>query len=698
MKHNTNDIEVELQNIKDKLSQSLNKHSLELEFTKKANLLYEKNLIAFKKYLPEIYEKFVNFLPKGEFELFIEDNGDANIVDYATKVPMYSKTPAKQVNSQVSNALESPIFSKISYDYLEKMENKYDFLHVELLKKAGKVYSKAQKELTENRVIDGKVPSVVIFGIGLGYHLENILKNVPSTYINLFEPEEDYFYASLFTFDWSNYLECINEAGSFLYISIGVSEDEIYQNLHSRAQDQGPFTISNSWFFQHYPSQSIDNIIYKLRDNFHEFFMGWGFIDDAFMSLAHSCENVNRRIPFCHAHSSIVNNYKHFPVLVVANGPSLDSELDLLKSIREKVIIVSCNSASTALINNGIIPDFHAALERSRATYDFLKAFLPESARKQMALLTVNVMHQDVAELFSWVGAGLKGREAGTSLHQVSEILEGKTASATLPFCNPLVGNMALSHVVTLGFKNIYLFGVDNGYVDPSHHHSKSSMYYNREGDTVYQPLQIGSKMLISGNFGQDVIADHFLYSGKVQMERLLKTERAKGVYCYNCSGGAKIEGTLSLRSSDLIIENQNVSKHDVVEYVKNSLFYIPDEDFKIEKHLDFEGFEKLCDTLIDILSEPVNSRTEAYEQVIKQVHLLTSLKETQFSHHYMVLEGEALYLSSIIINMLFNYGSSQSILPYYQELKAVWCDFLASAPDLYRENWNKSSDHIFEV
>ncbi|PAY01270.1 hypothetical protein CKO50_11125 [Pseudoalteromonas sp. HM-SA03] len=177
-----------------------------------------------------------------------------------------------------------------------------------------------------------------------------------------------------------------------------------------------------------------------------------------------------------------------------------------------------------------------------------------------------------------------------------------------------------------------------------------------------------------------------------------MKTERAKGVYCYNCSGGAKIEGALPLHSSDLIIENQSVSRFDVVEYVKNSLFYIPDTDFKIEKHLDFEGFEKLCETLIDILSEPVNSRTEAYEQVIKQVHLLISLKETQFSHHYMVLEGEALYLNSIIINMLFNYGSSQSVLPYYQELKGVWCDFLASAPKLYRENWNKSSDHTFEV
>lgn len=688
----------QIEQIERQLSTSVAMAKKEELYIEEANIRFENNLLAFKRYLPDVYEKFLYFSPKKEFKLFLNPEGSANIVDYATKSPMYSESPREQVDKQIHSAINSPIFSRIDYGYLKNMENKLDFIHVDLLNEAGVAYSKAQAELNINTKIKGKVPSVVIFGLGLGYHLEKLLEEVPSEYINLFEPEEDYFYASLFTFDWDSYLKKVDEQGASLYLSVGVSEEEVYRELYSRAQEQGPFTISNSWFYQHYPSLSINNLIMKIRDNFHEFFMGWGFIDDAFMSLAHSCENVKRGLPFFQALSSQKNIYKDFPVFVVANGPSLDKDIEIIKSIRDKVIVVACNSASTALLSNGIIPDFHAALERSRATYDFLKAFLPEEARKKMSLLTVNVMHQEVAELFNWAGAALKGREAGTSLHQVSEVFSNKQPSATIPFCNPLVGNMALSYMVSMGFKNIYLFGVDNGYVNPEHHHSKSSMYYDKQGDTVYEPLKIGSEIRVPGNFGIEVIADHFLYSGKVQMERLLRTPRADGVNCFNCSDGAKIEGTTPLRSEDIIIDSTSVTREQVCDYVRNELFITPEPDFDLEKYLDFEGFEKLCETMIDILSEPVSNRSEAFEQIMKQIRLLISLKETQFSHHYMILEGEALYLNSIIINMLYNYGDEVSIVPYYQELKAVWCKFLAGAPQLYRDNWNKASDHVFEV
>ena len=225
------------------------------------------------------------------------------------------------------------IFSKIDYGYLKHMKNEYDFIHVDLLNEAGVAYSRAQDELNINTKIKGKVPSVVVFGLGLGYHLNKLLEEVPSEYINLFEPEEDYFYASLFTFDWDSYLKKVDESGASLYLSVGVSEEEVYRELYSRAQEQGPFTISNSWFYQHYPSLSINNLIMKIRDNFHEFFMGWGFIDDAFMSLAHSCENVKRGLPFFQALPSQKNICKDFPVFVVANGPSLDKDIEIIKSI-----------------------------------------------------------------------------------------------------------------------------------------------------------------------------------------------------------------------------------------------------------------------------------------------------------------------------------------------------------------------------
>ncbi len=688
----------DLEQLDSKITSIMEQGEREALFTDSANKLFELNIRAFQKYFPDIAEKFLSHQPSEKFNLFLNENGQANIIDYNTGVPFYRDDIEKQVEEQVQSSINSPIFSKINYSYLENLDNPYDFMHVDLIKDAGAAYNQAKNNLEGNSCLDSKLPSVVIFGVGLGYHLDKLLKEFPCAYLNIFEPEEDYFFASLFTFNWHDYLTLIDNSGASLYISIGVSEEETYSQLFTRAQEIGPFTISNSLFYQHYPSTSIDNLIFKIKDNFHEFFMGWGFIDDAFMSLAHSVENVKNKMPFFHAHSALENKFKDFPVFILANGPSLDRDIGTIKSLQGKAIVVSCNSATTALIQHGIIPDFHAALERSRATYDFLKAFIPEEYRKNMGLLTVNVMHQDVASLFGWAGAALKGREAGTSLHQIAEIFSRKKSSATIPYCNPLVGNMALSYVVSLGFKNVYLFGVDNGYIDPKHHHSKSSMYYNDKGDTVYEPLQIGSKLFVEGNFGETVIADHFLYSGKVQMERLLQTSRAYGLSCFNCSNGAKINGATPLLSEDIILEETQVTKPQVSSYVKNELFYIPDADFDLEDFLDFEGFDKLCATLIEILEPEVSNRSEAFDQVLRHIQLLVSIKETQFSHHYMVLEGEALYLNSIIINMLYNYGNETEVLPYYQNIKGVWCDFLTKAPELYRQNWNKASTHVFEV
>ncbi|WP_404338871.1 6-hydroxymethylpterin diphosphokinase MptE-like protein [Pseudoalteromonas mariniglutinosa] len=689
---------LQLDEVEKKFLSIAEKELKEAEFADQANVLFEKNLAAFKKYFPDIADKFSVHQPSDKFDLFLCDSGLANIIDYNTGVPFYRDAIAEQIEEQIQHVINNPVFSKINYGFLEELDNEYDFIHVDLIKEIGAAYNKAKNELSNNTCLSGKLPSVVVFGIGLGYHLDKILNEFPCAYLNIFEPEEDYFFASLFTFEWHRYLEAIDESGVSLYLSIGVDEEETYRALYSRAQQIGPFTISNSLFYQHYPSKLIDNLIFKIRDNFHEFFMGWGFIDDAFMSLAHSCANVKNRIPFFHAHNSLTNKYKDFPVFIVANGPSLDRDIEKIKALQGEVLIIACNSATTALLENGIIPDFHAALERSRATYDFLEVFIPKQYRDQIGLLTVNVMHQDVAGLFGWAGAALKGREAGTSLHQIAEIFSRKTASATIAYCNPLVGNMALSYAVSLGFKNVYLFGVDNGYIDPKHHHSKSSMYYNNEGDTVYEPMQIGSKLQVEGNFGEKVIADQFLYSGKVQMERLLLTPKAKGMSCFNCSNGAKINGATPLLSEDIIFEKMNINKKQVISYIKNELFYVPDSDFDLEDFLDFENFEKLCVTLVEVLEDEVTTREEAFEQILKHIQLLVSLKETRFGHHYMVLEGEALYLNSIIINMLFNYGNDTEILPYYQNVKKIWCDFLSQAPELYRQNWNKASDHVFKV
>ena len=67
---------------------------------------------------------------------------------------------------------------------------------------------------------------------------------------------------------------------------------------------------------------------------------------------------------------------------------------------------------------------------------------------------------------------------------------------------NPLVGNMGVSGALFLGFKNIYMFGLDNGKkIDSSAMHSKYTTLYNEHGCSD-QGGSYTTKQQGKGNFG----------------------------------------------------------------------------------------------------------------------------------------------------------------------------------------------------
>ena len=691
-------IQENLEALESQLEKIQNKAALEQEFSITANACFERNLSALEQYFPEIAEKFKNYQPNEKFELLVNDNGSANIIDYDTQVPMYSDDPVSQVTAQVDDSLARPEISHIDFSMVEHLENTTNFLHVDLMKAMGASYNKTRKALAVNNKVDKKIPSCVIFGIGLGYHLMPLLEATTAAYLSVFEPNEDYFFASLFCFDWAEYLDKIDQSGAFLYLGIGDSENEIYQQLYQRAQDIGAFSISNSFFYLHYKSPAVQRLINEIKNNFHQFFMGWGFFDDALMSMAHSIGVIEKSPRILKHKPPLKRVVKDFPIFIVANGPSLDNDIEKIRQLREQVIIVSCNSATTALLAQGITPDFHIALERTKATADFLSAHISKADRQKINLLVLNVMYPETLDLFKWSGIALKGHESGTVLYQMAQIRAGAPITPTIGYSNPLVGNTGLSFFTNLGFENIYLFGVDSGYLDQEHHHSKSSYYYSKSGKAIYEPLKMGKEFRVAGNFGCDVITDPFLYTGKQQMERLLESFKSSQLSCFNCSDGAKIEGAIPLRSDDILLEVPAVNRDEVMQAIKQDAFERTVENADLKNFLDFDIFDDICKTMVEILSQDISNRPEALDIIIRQLRYLSSFKQDgRHAHLYLLLEGEALYVNSVLISLLYNFGDSEEIIAYFKPALTLWIDFLKKAPDYYRERWDLYSTYSFD-
>ncbi|WP_462163497.1 hypothetical protein [Pseudoalteromonas xiamenensis] len=232
------------------------------------------------------------------------------------------------------------------------------------------------------------------------------------------------------------------------------------------------------------------------------------------------------------------------------------------------------------------------------------------------------------------------------------------------------------------------MFGVDNGYVDGNHHHSKSSFYYDEKGDTAVKPFKVGDDFEVSGNFRKTVLTDQFMHVGNVQMERLLKSFQSKGVAVFNCSDGCKITYTHPLRSEDILFnDDKPINKVDAINYVKSKKFLDFDLKDDLEKLLCIDEFGDFCRTMAEILRQPTKDRKAAQAVLLESLRYLYSFKNIA-SHVglYLLLEGEALYVSTILISLLYNYGDEVEIMPYYQAALEEWCVFLDKAPAFYEE------------
>lgn len=229
---NNQSVEEQLELLSSKIDDTLTQQRREQEFANVANLKFEENLLAFKKYFPDIFEKFQKYEPNEQFQFILNDNGTANIIDYDTQVPMYSEDPIKQAIEQVNNNIKSPILGKTNHSAVSAIQNPLDFIHIDLMNKMGEVFGEAKANLRDNSCLEEKLPSLMLFGIGLGYHLPELIEKREISFINIIEPNEDYFFASLFVADWKNILESIDNNGSFLYLGVGMSEDEVFKNIY----------------------------------------------------------------------------------------------------------------------------------------------------------------------------------------------------------------------------------------------------------------------------------------------------------------------------------------------------------------------------------------------------------------------------------------------------------------------------------
>lgn len=626
----------------------------------------KRNLAAFEEYIPEVYQLLKDHQPE-KFDAILMDDGELNILDINSNLPLYGDTPRRLLAEGYLNYRHAPDI--VRYD-INTGDRSYNFVHVDYMEKL----RQAMDDIYRDDNIGGHFPeaikSLMIFGVGLGYQIEWLVRDCCIRNLYIFEPEVDLLFASLFAIDWDFILRKIDSEGGSIHFSIALDPADNFADFQRRIIARGRYDASTTYCMVHYQSEEMRAIIKEVVAQYARIMFGYGFFDDAMMSISHQMENIRRGVPFFRKKTDKIYDT---PVFLVANGPSLDITIETVRKLQGRALIVSLGSALNTLHKYGIKPDLHMEMERTRPTVNLMNAINDAEYLSQIPLIALNTVHPDVLEFFDEKYLYCKTLEAGTNLLRYCDDLPPLDE---VRFCNPTVSNMGMSVIAAMGFREIYLFGVDLGF-PLDKHHSEKSIYYQEDGsDKKLFQIRPTDSTTVEGNFGDKVITD-FTFSQSSHVLSL-EIEANEGLNVYNTGHGVKIRLAEPLAHDQIQLKDNTLPPQDVLrQALTNTVQLDAVVEQKIMDKINSGDFDRVLDELVRINLEPARSRYELMLRAEKQLALVQALECSNDAWLADMMRGSLLYIHSLTQRGIMLPAKAEDAIAKYDQLCTVVVEYL---------------------
>lgn len=235
----------------------------------------------------------------------------------------------------------------------------------------------------------------IVLGIGLGYHVEALLKSLPanSQVLVLHTKSEDLLVQHLG--NQSENLWLSDKRLEFLHLT----------NIHNMAILIGDIMIKHIikkvCLCRHFPAMRLAELEYQT-------------IEATLVPSIQKAMALNFNVKVTTEHQFLQNYWKNFPqliinsehkfwenafahvpVIVVASGPSLNKNIAELKKCADKAVIIAAGSTIGALHRQGITPHFLIVSDANQAMYDEVKDFFSNDT---VLIAATNVQYKIVEE------------------------------------------------------------------------------------------------------------------------------------------------------------------------------------------------------------------------------------------------------------------------------------------------------------
>lgn len=639
----------------------------------KATLLA--NLELLKEKMPQIFDMFKNFQPT-DTGVVIDDEGNENL--YNNGRFSYTENPREFAKKQVSKFLKSPVYSH--YRIKHSNDENIVFKHAALLKSINNVRLEHGGEKLDNPANEQQLDFVCFLGAGLGYHIKELLNKKNVLNVFLYEQTPSTFYALLHCIELRPlFNKCLNNGGVFR-IQVGGTKHDVVNEIGSMLSMQGFFNTSVIHYFKHYNSDSIDEAIKKIKEVGHRWHGGWGFFEDEIIGVSHTIANLTAQFPVIKKAGSFKNKLKDTPVFIVANGPSLDLAIDFLKENQKNIIIISCGTALKALLVNNIKPDIHVEMERTAQLLDWVEVVERTKGinikLSDLNIIALNTVFDQILKRFKSAFLLNKLNDAGGLLIRR---LDEKLKYSYPMYTNPSVSNTGLAIATELGFEKVYLVGTDFGFASQDYHHSKHSIYFDKNfkyKDKVIEKMQ--TNMTVKGNFKEEVFTTGIFDLSKSSVEFLLQNK--PHIKAFNTSDGVFIRNAKPEHISNIKIKNKMVNKEKTITTLlkaassSEQLF-----ESNINSHIDDvkTKLKVFLQQLLELVPPHFHTREQLAQAFSEQNKMLLEMQredETVF----ILVQGTFKYFQTYIMASSY----------YYRNLE-MRADFINSCINAFNEHIN---------
>ncbi len=611
---------------------------------------FEKSLNAFRQFLPDLANIFENYSP--ESTLFQHEDGGPDIRFH--EVMLYGEDAQAYSDRQVEKFLKAPYRLTLSPPDTSVLDEFAGDFAVRMMKRA----TSAGMEFSTNPS-EKKSHQLVVYGIGLGMHLTELVEKTQCRSLFLIEPNYEFLYHSMHVLDWSEFINSLKEHEAAVNILVSNSPREISDSVRHNLRAQNPSALDGSYIYTHY-----ENSVFKEAQRIFAVeseltLSGLGFFRDEMGMLTNTFQNLSdgkSRI-----HSKIVigsggaKNRQGLPAMIIGSGPSLDSDLEFIKANRDRAVIFSSGTALRPLLTAGIKPDIQVELERGTPPLELLTKLSEEFDLSGIFLMASTTIDPRTRELFD---DSFFFFRAALSPYPIF----GDRKSA-LDIPGPTVANTSLSLAQELGFHNFYSFGVDFGARDPDRHHSVASDYFGEM--EAEEEKDYGKPM--PANFGGMVFTGFILQWAKDSFENAI--ERHPANTYYNCSDAVRIERMVPMLSETIELP-EAVIKAQVIESIKNSAPIFDQNRFREQwRRADiFTELKHFSDLLCDIVED---DNFEDYFIITKKMaDNLIYQSEEETPSTAMIYRG-TIFMIMIVIYFYSNRLTERERLPEFRQIIA---------------------------